>query len=276
MKSEEYTQEVDINMEERQRFKEGLQRMRRMAASKSGHVSVQDILACFPGMNLTREQIAMVYQYAEEEQIVIEDYQPHDTRSVNVGAEPKMTGEEKVSYKIYLDDLKNVTPCTEEEAEMLLERLLNGEDEVVMRLTEGHLHMVLDVAKGRVGQGILIGDLIQEGNIALMMALQDLTLGGSILSGGLKSYLTERVDTALLELLREQKGYEKAGDHMARETNRLLQATLELEEELGREATLTELSEKMNLPEDEVKELIQVSLNAAEFSQADEKDDTEQ
>ena len=63
---------------------------------------------------------------------------------------------------------------------------------------------------------------------------------------------------------------------MARETNRLLQATLELEEELGREATLTELSEKMNLPEDEVKELIQVSLNAAEFSQADEKDDTEQ
>ena len=241
-------------MEDKLRFKEGLQRMRRMAAGNAGHVTIQDILSCFPGMELTKEQVGLIYQYAEQEQIFIEDYQLHDTRSVNVGeagaaeqkaAEPELTGEEKISYKLYLEELENVIPCDPEEEEMLLERLLNGDDMVIGRLTEGNLHMVLEVAKGHVGHGILIGDLVQEGNIALMMALQDLTMGAGDLSGGLQNYLKNQINQALKELLKEQMGYEKAGSHMARETNRLLQATMELEDELGREATLTELAEKI-------------------------------
>ena len=253
-------------MENKEEFKAGLARMRQTAAGNGNHLSVSDILACFPGMRLTKDQIRLIYQYAEEEHMVIDDYVPHDTRSVPLGKK-KLTGEEKAYFKMYLEDLRQIRPCDAEEAERLAERLILGDEEARNRLTEGHLHMVLDLAGKRAGQGVLIGDLVQEGNMALVMALAELqSEGTSILAGGLAEMLAARVDTALRQLIEEQSGHDKAGERMARETNRLLAATLALEEELGREATLAELAEKVRLPEDKVKELIKISLNAAEFS----------
>lgn len=149
---------------------------------------------------------------------------------------------------------------------MLMERLSAGEEEVITRLTEGYLHSVLELARKHSGNGVLIGDLVQEGNMELMIALGDISAGAVLLAGGHREYILNRIDEVMKALIAEQSGYHKAGEKMARETNRLLAATMELEDELGREATLEELAKKVQLPEDKVKELIQISLNAAEFS----------
>lgn len=252
-------------MERKEEFREGLARLRNKAAGNYNHITIGEILACFPGMELTKDQIRLIYQYAEEERIIIEDYQPHDTRSVPLG-EPKLTGEEKAYFKMYLEDLKGVVPCGADEAAMLAERLLTGDETALTRLTEGHLHLVLEIARRHSGRGVLMGDLVQEGNMALMLALDEMAAGTSFLAGGIREFLTARVETAMKALVSEQGDHEKAGEKMAREANRLLAATAELEEELSREATLTELSRRVNLPEDKVKELIRISLNAAEFS----------
>ncbi len=257
-------------MDNKELFKAGLARMREKAAENGNHLSVAEILACFPDLRLTKTQIRLIHQYAEEEHMVIDDYVPHDTRSVPLGKK-KMTGEEKAYFKMYLEDLKQIRPCDAEEVELLAERLLAGDELARNRLTEGHLHMVLELAGKRAGQGVLIGDLVQEGNMALVTVLSELQReGSSLLAGGLSQLLSSRVDAAIRQLIEEQSGHDKAGERMARETNRLLAATLALEEELGREATLAELSEKVRLPEDKVKELIKISLNAAEFSPQNE------
>lgn len=257
-------------MDRKEEFKEGLVRMRRKAEGQLNHITIGEILACFPGFTLTRRQIRLIYQYADEEHIVIEDYKPHDTRSVPLG-EPKLTGEEKAYFKMYLNDLKRVSPCGREECDFLAERLLAGDDSVIHRLAEGHLHMVLEEARGRTGHGVLIGDLVQEGNMALLTALDEVAGSGRMfLAGGFSDYLRQRAERAMKELIAGQSGHTKAGERMALEANRLLAATMALEEELGREATLEELAAKVNLPESKVRELIQISLNAAEFSAGDE------
>ncbi len=259
---------------EEREFRMGLSRLSEKAAGRDGHIAIGEILACFPGRELTQEQVSQIYQYAEEEHIVIEDYQLHDTRSVTVGAPKKLTGEEKEYFKMYEEDLKAVPPLAPDEEDMLAERLLEGDDSVLQRLTEGYLSPILDLAREYVGRGVLIGDLVQEGNMALLSALEELADGrGTFLSGGLRDYIMNRAKTSMQRLISEQGGYDRTSEKVARETNRLLAATMELEDELGREATLTELSRRVGLPEDEVRELVQISLNAAEFSMADEKDE---
>ena len=257
-------------MDQKQEFKEGLARMREKAAANSNHLTIADILDCFSGQKLSRHQIQLIYRYADEERMVIEDYIPHDTRSVSVG-KPVLTGEEKAYFRMYLSDLRSVSPCTAEERESLLERLADGDMQARNRLTEGHLHMVLDLAKQHAGRGVLIGDLVQEGNMALVAALAEMAGPEAVplLAGGLEDFLSGRIRLALEQIIEEQSSHKKAGERIARETNRLLAATLELEEELGREATLPELAEKVHLPEEKVKELIQISLNAAEFANRD-------
>lgn len=259
-------------MLDKEQFREGLAQMRRLAEGKYNHLTISDILTCFPGRKLTRKEIALIYQYAEEEHIIIEDYRPHDTRSVSLGPK-KLTGEEKAYFKMYLSELKGIPACSPEETEMLLMRLADGDDSVMNRLVEGHLQLVLETAKEHAGNGVPIGDLVQEGNMALMLAASELSSGSRmVLAGGWQDYLLPRLHTAMKAVISEQSGHDRAGERLAQETNRLLAAVIDLEEELGREATLAELSEKVQLPEDKVKELVKISLDAAAWGdRAEEK-----
>ena len=237
--------------------------MRHLAEGKLNHLTISEIIGCFPDRQLTKKEIALIYQYAKEEHIVIEDYRPHDTRSVSLG-KPKLTGEEKAYFQMYLSDLKKIPVCSAEEQEMLVMRLMDGDDSVSGRLVEGHLRTVLEIARGHAGNGVPIGDLVQEGNMELMMAVQDLLAGSArILQGGFPDFLEQRLHRAMKAAISEQTGYDRAGDRIAEETNRLLAAVIELEDELGREATLAELAEKVQLPEEKVKELVKISLDAA-------------
>ena len=256
-------------MDKKEAFRQGLRRLREKAESQGLRVTVSDILACFPDRELTRDQIRLIYQYAAEEHITIDDYKPRDTRSVSL-SEPKLTGTEKESFKMYLKDLKRVRRCSDEEAMMLTERLMNGDLSAAKRLIEGHLHLVLELAAKHAGNGVLIGDLVQEGNVELVTAVDELSSGSTmILGGGFRHHIISRVEQVMKCEISAQSGHEKAADRIAQETNRLLAATMELEDELGREATLAELSERVGLPEENVKELIRISLSAAEFANRD-------
>lgn len=261
-------------MQEKEYFREGLAEMRRVAEGKYNHITVADILSCFPDRQLTRHEIGLIYQYAKEEHIIIEDYRPHDTRSVPLG-KPKLTGEEKAYFQMYLSDLAKIPACSEDEEEMLLSRLADGDETVINRLVEGHLRQVLQMARNHAGRGVPIGDLVQEGNMELLLAAQDIVSGSAqILQGGFREYADTRVQRAMRAMIREQAGHDRAGERMAHETNALLAATMELEEELGREATLAELARKVSLPEDKVEELVRISLNAAAYGdRAEEQED---
>lgn len=263
-------------MEEKENWQRGLAAIREKAAANGNRIAVGEILACFPGSALSEEQIRLIYRYLEDEHVEIEDYEPHDTRSVAVGS-GLLSGEEKTYFQIYLKDLEGVTPCTEAEEEILVKRLLSGDEGAQNRLIEGNLHRVLELARNRAGCGVLIGDLVQEGNMALVTAVEEYQRAGVRLVGEpLADFLEKKIDGAMKALIHEQSGFDRAAKRMAADANRLLELTKELEEELGREATLEELANRMHLPGEYVEEVVRVSYHAMKNGDEGEKGQTKQ
>lgn len=266
-------------MQNREAFKAGLAALREKAAANYNHITVGEILSSFPGIELSEEQVALIYQYLSEEHIVLEDYKPHDTRSVTMkrpedssDIPSEIEGEEKEYFQMYLRDLETVEPCTEEEERILTAHLLAGDESAQNRLIEGNLHRVLELAARRAGHGVLIGDLVQEGNMALITAIEEYADAGIRIAGDpFAEFLETRIENAMKALIQEQGGYEKAAGDMAREANRLLEVTRELEEELGRTVTLPELARKMQLPEDEVENILRVSYSAMQSGDKSER-----
>lgn len=256
-------------MNDKKKLKEGLAAIHKKANANFNHITVGEILAGFPGMELSEDQIRLIYKYLDEEHIIVEDYQPHDTRTVTPD-KPALTGEEKAYFQMYLQDLEDVRPCTESEEKILVSQLLGGDESVQNRLIEGNLHRVLKLAGARVGRGVLIGDLVQEGNMALVLAIEEYCAAGVRIQGEpLARFLESRIDQAMKALVQEQGSFDRAGEQMAREANRLLEVTETLEEELGREVTLAELAEGMKLSEDEVENILRVSYSAMEIGEGD-------
>ena len=251
-------------MEENESMRQGLLAVREKARANQNQISIGEILTCFSHMELGEEQIHQIYRYLEEQQIVLEDYELHDTRSVSVG-EPPLTGEEKAYFQMYLEDLQEVTPCEAGEEAILVQHLLSGDENAQNRLIEGNLHRVLELARKHAGRGVLIGDLVQEGNMTLVTAIEEYRNAGVRLTGEpLAAFLDKKVEEAMGALIREQRGYDRAAERTAEDANRLLALVKELEEELGRAATLAELAERMHLPQDYVEEVMRISYHAME------------
>lgn len=292
--------------DQRELWKDGLERLRQTAAGKSYHVTVGDIVKCFQGIELDRQKVARIYQYADEKNIIIDDYEPHDTYSITVtnidedddddeGAAEDMadprpqirvertaikTGRGAASVtvskdgraedglgkeeKAYLDDYLRALRDIEEEADgetgWLLERLLSGDDSVASRLTEINLRTVVDMAKRVAGKGVAIGDLIQEGNLALVSAIDDYrTTGLTAIDEEFRVMLYTKIEQAMDAAIGEETHFTETAEKLARDANRLLALTRELEEQLGRSASLTELAEKMGEAEEYIKEVMRVS-----------------
>lgn len=282
----------DEKKKEPEPLRKGLETLQKKAQENGGHVTVHDIVASFPGRELDEADISLIYRFADSENIRIDEYQIHDTRSVTItrdgvsrgkteekeqedgtaGGEVPLTGEDEKYFTMYLEDLRGVSPCSPEETEMLVQRAAAGDESAVARLTEGHLKFVLDTARQYTGRGVLIGDLVQEGNLEMVAAVSELVSGGTpLLSGGFRDYLTKRVTRAMQALIEEQDETRQTAEKMARGSNRLLAATAELEEELGHEPGVEELARKVDMPVDDVRALVRESLNAAQYANRDEE-----
>lgn len=106
--------------------------------------------------------------------------------------------------------------------------------------------------------------------MTLVLAVEEYRSAGVRIQGEpLARFLESRIDRALKALVQEQGSFDKAGEQMAREANRLLEVTETLEEELGRAVTLAELAERVKLPEDQVENILRVSYSAMEIGGGD-------
>lgn len=175
-------------------------------------------------------------------------------------------------YQLYEEEMEGILPCSREETEQLLLRLKNGEEEAKNRLIEGHLGKVMDWAKEYEGRGVALSDLVQEGNMAYMIAIQAYEKVISSVEGEVAyadaflSMVESQVHDALKRIIEEQGESEKVGETLAAEINVLNEVTRRLAEELGREATADEVAKKMQMGVDEVKELMKIALNAVNSS----------
>lgn len=159
-------------------------------------------------------------------------------------------------YQMYLEELNGITPCSAEEEDRLLTQIAEGNAEAKARLTEGMLWFALEIAKEYEKNGIFLEDLVQEANMALIQFVEEYEYGD------FRPQLASKIHQALEEYLEIEDEESKIEEEMRARANVLQEVSRDLAEELGREATLEELAEKMKMTEDEVREVMKMSMNA--------------
>lgn len=164
-------------------------------------------------------------------------------------------------YEMYLEELEQILPFGPGEEETLLEQTAAGDAGARKRLVEGSLTRALSLAKEYEGRSLPMSDVVQEANTALMLAAVE--YDGS---EPWEKLLSRRVREAVEQALMEQDSERKVEETMAARVNALQVVSQRMAEELGREATVAELAEKMKMTEDEIKDIMKLALDALTVS----------
>ena len=160
--------------------------------------------------------------------------------------------------KVYLKDIGKVPLLSMEEELELAKRMKEGDEEAKKRLSEANLRLVVSIAKRYVGRGMLFLDLIQEGNMGLMKAVEkfDCTKGFRF-----STYATGWIRQAVTRAIADQARTIRIPVHMVETINKLIRANRMLVQKLGREPTVSELSEELQMSEDKVREIQRIAMD---------------
>lgn len=159
-------------------------------------------------------------------------------------------------YQIYLSELESIETCSPDELEKLLKAASGQDKEAKRRLIEGHLKRVLLLAAEYAQRGLPMGDLIQEANMELAAFV------GEYQGGEFLETLDQRIRLKLEEALEAQNQELKIEEEVAARVNVLQTVSQSMAEELGREATVEELAEKMKMTADEIRNIMKLALDA--------------
>ena len=160
--------------------------------------------------------------------------------------------------KVYLKDIGRVPLLTMEEELELAKKMNEGDEKAKKRLSEANLRLVVSIAKRHVGRGMQFLDLIQEGNLGLMKAVEkfDYTKGFRF-----STYATWWIRQAITRAIADQARTIRIPVHMVETINKLTRATRVLVQKLGRDPTPEELSEEMGISVERVAEIQQIALD---------------
>ncbi|HCD45177.1 MAG TPA: RNA polymerase subunit sigma-70 [Lachnoclostridium sp.] len=163
-------------------------------------------------------------------------------------------------YQMYLEEMGHIPPCTREEQERLLKEAAEGRKEAKKRLVEGNLRAALEYSREYDGRGVLMTDLVQEANMALMVAVEEYVQSED--RPEFDSYVGQRIRKALDAAVEEQQFAKQTEEELAARVNVLQQISQLLAKELGREATVEELADKMKMTVDEIKGIMKIAMDA--------------
>lgn len=254
-------------MDKKELFNEALVSIVEYAQAKDNKLSPDEIKSHFKDFTLDEEQYKFIYDYLASNKIQIKGYEKESADSITVtdievfddeiSSKVKESEQELFFIDMYMKELSSVLPAASGEIEQLIDRLCDGDKEALNRLTELHLHKVAEIAKQFRGSGVTFGDLIQEGNMGLMMALSEFEKT----SGGFDVYIEDAIRTAIEDAINVQVNADRVGNRLASKLNQLDTATKNLSEKLGRVPEISELAKEMSISEDEVSWLLKTSLD---------------
>ena len=143
---------------------------------------------------------------------------------------------------------------------MLIRQILNGTEAGRSRLIEGNLKKVLSYAKDYADRGLPMNDLVQEANMALFLFASEYE------NGDFDAQMEKKVRAAIEDALQIQNRETKIEEEMAARVNVLKDISASMARELGREATLAELAERMKMSEDEIRDIMKLTMDAMKVS----------
>lgn len=221
-----------------------------------------DILQCFSDTEFTPEEMETVYDALEKEGIeVVEDLEK-ELEEIEVSKEEleDLSIPEGISIddhvKMYLKEIGKVDLLDADEETLLAKRMADGDEEAKKKLAEANLRLVVSIAKRYVGRGMMFLDLIQEGNLGLIKAVDKFDY-----SRGYKfsTYATWWIRQAITRAIADQARTIRIPVHMVETINRLVRVSRQLVQELGREPTPEELAKELNMSIEKVREISKIS-----------------
>ena len=158
--------------------------------------------------------------------------------------------------RMYLKEIGKVALLTPEEEVALAARMSEGDEEAKRRMAEANLRLVVSIAKRYVGRGMLFLDLIQEGNLGLIKAVEkfDYTKGYKF-----STYATWWIRQAITRAIADQARTIRIPVHMVETINKVIRVSRQLLQELGHDPSAEEIAEEMNLPVDKVREILKIA-----------------
>ncbi|GBF33729.1 RNA polymerase sigma factor RpoD [Desulfocucumis palustris] len=158
--------------------------------------------------------------------------------------------------RMYLKEIGRVPLLSPEEEVELAKRMEEGDEESKRRLAEANLRLVVSIAKRYVGRGMLFLDLIQEGNLGLIKAVEkfDFRKGFKF-----STYATWWIRQAITRAIADQARTIRIPVHMVETINKLIRVSRQLLQELGREPTPEEIAQEMNISQEKVREIMKIA-----------------
>ncbi len=223
------------------------------------------------GVNFDEEKKDKLYEALDNVGIttMVEDDEPEDDKIMSdVDDEPTEEELENIELavpeglsiedpvRMYLKEIGKVPLLSPEEEKELAMRMEQGDESAKKRLAEANLRLVVSIAKRYVGRGMLFLDLIQEGNLGLIKAVEkfDYKKGYKF-----STYATWWIRQAITRAIADQARTIRIPVHMVETINKLIRVQRQLLQELGREPYPEEIAEKMNLPVERVREIQKIS-----------------
>lgn len=261
-------------MEEKTKtFEEQLAELLALARSRKNVLEDKEILDFFRGEILSPEKLDKIYDFLENNKVDVlqvgedmeidpdlfiedelADGEELDVENLEKDLPDGVSTEDPV--RMYLKEIGKVPLLSAEEEIDLARRMSEGDESAKKRLAEANLRLVVSIAKRYVGRGMLFLDLIQEGNLGLIKAVEKFDY-----QKGFKfsTYATWWIRQAITRAIADQARTIRIPVHMVETINKLIRVSRQLLQELGREPLPEEIAKELDMPVDRVREILKIS-----------------
>ena len=259
------------------KFGEKLKQLVAHGKKNKSILELQEINDFFSDMELDAEQMEKVYEYLEanhidvlrvsgdgdgieelddvdDSDIVLTDEDDVDMEKIDLSVPDGISIEDPV--RMYLKEIGKVPLLSADEEVELAKRMAEGDEDAKKRLAEANLRLVVSIAKRYVGRGMLFLDLIQEGNLGLIKAVEKFDYHKGF---KFSTYATWWIRQAITRAIADQARTIRIPVHMVETINKLIRVSRRLLQELGREPTPEEIAAELDMPVERVREILKIS-----------------
>ncbi len=240
---------MEETMKEKALFLEKLNGLLVLAKGLDSQIAIEEVQHYFAEDALTQEQMELVFEYLLAQKIVVKGY-----LKVEPASEKQFTEEEQQYLQEYTTDLQAFKAVTDEEMKLLYEGAAAGSTEAKQKLIEALMPEVVAIAEEMYQPRIFLGEMIQEGNLGLVLGVEALTQ-----AEGAHEQIVMQIRQNIQLLIEEQAELQSRDRKMIEKVETLDEGIKTLTEELGRKVTIDELAVYMGVDMEEIEDILKLT-----------------
>lgn len=237
-------------------FREMLSEIKQAADAANDVISKEEIREILRNMPLEEEHFELIYEYLREQNIQVTETKEE--------AQEFVQPENSQSLSLYLDELMSLKEVTEDE-QQLMRLAMQGEQDARLRLIESYLPLICEMAGGYEGTEVSSEDLIQEGNLGLLTAMN--SIGQLKSPAACRAHIVNSINAAMEAVIGSSREIKKMDAGIVSRVNHLNEAVQNLERDLEHKVSAEELSAYLEMPLEEIRDILRMSGDQIELDQ---------